>query len=229
VGEDWVGGWFAAKAGVPCGARDTSGGRKGSRESAKAAEWVSQGKETRGCGTSRERARISRASKATAHQNLMISSLRPLLERLYFQLDAWGSPIAQLATRVVFGQAFALTGWGKLTNLDKIVAFFTDLGIPFPGLQAPMVATIEFVGGILLVLGLGTRITSMLLLSTMVVALATADRASLLQGFVLGESFADVTSLPYLVALLWLIAKGAGKVSVDRVLANRVTLGPEAF
>jgi uncharacterized membrane protein YphA (DoxX/SURF4 family) len=38
-----------------------------------------------------------------------------------------------------------------------------------------------------------------------------------------------VTPLPYLVALLWLIAKGAGKVSVDRVLANRVTLGPEAF
>ena len=132
-------------------------------------------------------------------------------------------------TQVVFGQAFALTGWGKLQHLDKIIAFFTDLGIPLPGVQTPMVATIEFVGGIFLVLGLGTRITSMLLLSTMIVALATADRASLLQGFVLGESFADVTPLPYLVALLWLIAKGAGKVSIDRVLANRVTLGPEAF
>lgn len=152
----------------------------------------------------------------------MNSSVHSLLLRLFRELEVWVSPLAPLVARIVFGQAFAITGWGKLQNLDRVIGFFTDLGIPLPGLQAPMVAVLEFVGGILLVFGLGTRLVAMLLLSTMIVALATADRASLLQGFVLDESLANVTPLPFVVALLWLIAKGAGRVSVDRVLANRV-------
>lgn len=130
-------------------------------------------------------------------------------------------PVAQVVTRIAFGQAFAITGWGKLHNLENVTRFFADLGIPAPSVQAPFIATLEFVGGLLLVVGLGTRVVAALLTCTMLVALATADREGLLQGFTLDKSFADVTPLPFLVALLWLLARGAGALSVDRLLARR--------
>src|SRR5262245_22477504 len=34
-------------------------------------------------------------------------------------------PLAPLLARLVFGFAFALTGYGKLTNLDRTIQFFT--------------------------------------------------------------------------------------------------------
>jgi putative oxidoreductase len=135
--------------------------------------------------------------------------------------DTWLSPLAPLATRVVFGQSFALTGFGKLTNLDGLVGFFTELGIPLPSLQAPMVATLEFVGGLLLVLGLGTRVVALALIGTMVVALLTADRGALGSAVLWQQGFADVTPLPFLIGLLWLAAKGPGRISGDALLAAR--------
>ncbi|HEX5051061.1 MAG TPA: DoxX family protein [Planctomycetota bacterium] len=144
------------------------------------------------------------------------------LQSLAHRADAIFTPIAQVVTRIVFGQAFFLTGLGKLRNLPKIVEFFDSLGIPLADVQAPMVATIECVGGILLILGLGTRVTACLLTCTMVVALLTADRAKLFEGFAFSESFADVAPLPFLVGVLWLLAKGAGKLSLDHLVVPRL-------
>lgn len=144
----------------------------------------------------------------------------PLAARLvafYPLADRFVTPLAQLATRIVFGQAFLLTGLGKLRNLADATAFFESLGIPLAQVQAPFVAAVEFVGGALLLLGLGTRLASALLASTMVVALLTAHRGD----FALDASLADIAPLPFLVAVLWLLAKGAGRVSVDHVLARR--------
>jgi len=61
-----------------------------------------------------------------------------------------------LVTRLVMGQAFFLTGRGKLQNPGGVVEFFTSLGIPFPELNAAFVSRVEFYGGIALVLGLLT-------------------------------------------------------------------------
>jgi putative oxidoreductase len=151
----------------------------------------------------------------------MSSSHRGLYRSLALRADAWFTPLAQLLTRLVFGQAFLLTGLGKLRNLPGITKFFEDLGIPFASIQAPMISALEFGGGILLLLGLGTRVFAALLSCTLVVALATADRADLMAGFAFEKSFADVAPLPFLVGLVWLIAKGAGKLSVDHVLERR--------
>src|SRR5215468_6307248 len=84
-----------------------------------------------------------------------------------------------LLTRLVMGQAFFLTGRGKLANFANTVQFFTNLGIPLPQLNAAFVSRLEFYGGIALILGLGTRLVAAGLASTMLVALATADK----QGF----------------------------------------------
>ena len=64
-----------------------------------------------------------------------------------------------LAIRLVWGIQLMQTGWGKFHNLAKVTAFFTDLGIPFPGLNAPFVAGVETFGGLFLALGLFGRLT----------------------------------------------------------------------
>ena len=63
--------------------------------------------------------------------------------------------------------------------MERTVGFFTDLGIPFPAANAAFIARLEFYGGMLLIVGLGTRIVASLLGSTMVVALMTADKEAL--------------------------------------------------
>src|SRR5262245_41550591 len=88
----------------------------------------------------------------------------------------WLAWLPPTAARVTVGWVFLESGWGKLHNLEKVVQFFTDLGIPAAQLQAPLVASTELLGGGLLLLGLGTRFAALPLVGVMVVALATALR-----------------------------------------------------
>ena len=64
----------------------------------------------------------------------------------------------------------AQTGWGKLHSLERVTNFFTSLGIPAPGVNAVFIATLEFVGGILFALGLGSRLIALLFVGDMMVA-----------------------------------------------------------
>jgi putative oxidoreductase len=126
---------------------------------------------------------------------------------------------APTLTRLLIGAAFLFTGWGKLMNLDRTIAFFTGLGIPFPAANGVFISSLELMGGACLLLGLGTRIFATLLSSTMLVALLTADRATLVSKF--PADLTDVTPVVFLLFLIWLILYGAGPVSVDRLLARR--------
>src|SRR5579859_1158014 len=76
-----------------------------------------------------------------------------------------------LLARIAVGSVFAHTGWGKLHNLEKVTAFFRELGIPHPELQAPFVATNELVCGTLIIFGLFTRVAAIPVSITMLVAL----------------------------------------------------------
>ena len=130
--------------------------------------------------------------------------------------------LAPLLTRLVFGQAFFLTGRGKWMNFENTVTFFTGLGIPFPEANAAFVATLEMVGGLLLIAGLGTRIVSALLASTMVVALLTADKQAFVDG--LGGDLTGVTPVVFLLALTWLVLHGPGLLSLDSLAGRRIFL-----
>src|SRR5947209_7325429 len=87
--------------------------------------------------------------------------------------------VAQLLSRITIGAVFIESGWGKLHNLDKVIGFFTELGIPAARIQAPFVAGVELVCGTAVLLGLFTRLASIPLIGTMVVAIITAKRAEL--------------------------------------------------
>ena len=133
--------------------------------------------------------------------------------------DKLGS-IAPLATRIVIGLAFYQAGSGKFRHFENVIGFFQGIGIPFPAFNAGLVASMETVGGIMLILGLFTRFFASGLSITMVVALLTADKADFLAswGSAAESSPTDITAFVFLLFLLWLIAYGAGKLSVDALL-----------
>jgi putative oxidoreductase len=133
------------------------------------------------------------------------------------QLNHWEWVPVFLA-RLSVGVLFFESGRGKLFyKLNELVEYFSELGIPFPHLEAPMVAGIEFIGGICLVLGLATRLISAPLAGIMVVAILTAqlDKA---------KSLGDFLYLPevlLVVIFVWLIFSGPGKFALDNVAVRR--------
>jgi putative oxidoreductase len=126
----------------------------------------------------------------------------------------WAGP---LVLRLVIGIAFISTGWTKLHNLENITNFFKTLGIPAAHIQAPMVATIEFVGGLLLVLGLGTRLVAALLTGVMAVALLTAI---IPQADGLTAILGSIEAM-YLAVFVYLAANGGGSASLDHIMWRR--------
>ncbi|MGE0452666.1 MAG: DoxX family protein [Vicinamibacteria bacterium] len=141
---------------------------------------------------------------------------------LGLQAAALASFLAPLLTRLVIGLAFYQTGRGKLENLENTAAFFAELGIPLPELNAAFVSRLECYGGLLLIAGLATRLTAALLGSTMIVALMTADKANFLKALASGSEIGltDVTPVMYGLFLLWLLLQGPGVVSLDALVAR---------
>ena len=127
---------------------------------------------------------------------------------------AWLGP---LLARIVVGEVFLASGWVKLHNLPQMIENFAGWGIPFPEVLTPFVSAVELIGGLLLLLGLFTRLAAVPLAFVMVVAIATvlwpdADSLDTLLGF--SES-------AYLAIFIWLAAAGPGSISIDRVLQRR--------
>ena len=122
-----------------------------------------------------------------------------------------------LVARVAMAGEFIPSGWGKLGNLPKLTAYFVTLGIPAPALNAAASATTELVGGLLLLVGLGTRFAAAALTVVMTVAILTAR---LQDAHTIGDFF-YLPEPAYIVIFLVLISQGAGRISVDHLIAAR--------
>jgi putative oxidoreductase len=146
------------------------------------------------------------------------------LVRLYLRFAAAVSSLRSpmlLAVRLYWGFQFAQTGWGKLYNLPKITEFFASLNIPFPGANAHFVSGLEFIGGILLMLGLGSRIIGFLLAGKMLVAYWTADHEALASIFSDPGKFYAADPYTFLFASLMVLIFGPGLFAVDALIAKR--------
>ena len=125
------------------------------------------------------------------------------------------------AARFTLGWIFLQSGWGKLSDLPKVIAFFTELGIPAPQIHAPLAAVTEFACGALMIFGLFTRLASLPLIGTMLVAILTAKRGDIHE---LSDLFGFAEYL-YILLCLWLGAYSAGPISLDRAFAKRLERG----
>src|SRR5262249_5856764 len=117
----------------------------------------------------------ARRARPTRHDNLsrgyamnFIVNLLILLPAQIASYFAWAGP---LIMRLIVGYVFMLSGWGKLNNLPQITQNFVEWGVIFPKIMTPFVSGVEFFGGIMLILGLFTRIPAAMLAFTMLVAI----------------------------------------------------------
>jgi putative oxidoreductase len=125
-----------------------------------------------------------------------------------------------LLIRLYWGWQFAQTGWGKLQHLDHVTQFFTSLGIPAPGPTALFVALVELVGGILLALGIGSRLVGLVLFLNMTVAYWTADREAFLGVLSAPDKFYAADPYTFWFAALLILVFGAGFFSLDTLIGK---------
>ena len=108
------------------------------------------------------------------------------------------------------------------TTCRAITKNFTALGIPAPEILTPFVSGVEFVGGLLLLLGLLTRFTAVPLMIVMVVAIISA-KASDIDSL---ETFLGFEEVSYFVMFAWLAIAGPGPVSVDHFILQAADRDP---
>ena len=129
--------------------------------------------------------------------------------------------------RLYWGWQIAQNGWGKLHNLAHVSEFFSSLGLPAPGPTATFVASFEFAGGILLAIGLLSRIVALGLVIDMTTAYITADREAFLSFFADPGKFYSADPFIFLLVGLLILIFGPGKVSGD-TLVQRFVARPTA-
>jgi len=123
-----------------------------------------------------------------------------------------------LAIRLYWGWQFWQSGWGKLSDISKTVEYFASLGIPAPSLNAHFVAVLEAGGGILLILGLASRLIAFPLTIDMIVAYITADREALGSIFSEPEKFYNASPFTFFLASLIILIFGPGLFSLDTLI-----------
>jgi putative oxidoreductase len=126
-----------------------------------------------------------------------------------------------LIVRLYWGWQFMQTGWGKIGDLGKVTNFFTTLGIPAPAFNAYFISGLEFAGGILLAIGLGSRMIAFLLAADMAVAYIVADHEALLSFFSDPDKFYAGAPFTFLAAALIILIFGPGKIALDTLIAKR--------
>ena len=131
-----------------------------------------------------------------------------------------------LLARVAVGSLFFLSGRGKLfmaERREQMRQTLVEAHVPFPDFNAVLISTVEFVCGLLLILGALTPLACALLAFLMIVAIATIAIRNI-KASSPAEWLAAFLYLPeplYLVILIWLFFSGHGWLSVDNLLLSQ--------
>ena len=122
--------------------------------------------------------------------------------------------------RVVTGIVFLVHGWQKVFTMGfaGVTGGFTHMGVPMPGVIAPIIAIIELVGGLALIIGLFTRLAALGLIIDMAGAIAIVHFKN---GFFNPKGYEFPLML--LTAAVVLFIAGSGRYAVDDNLAARRT------
>jgi len=85
--------------------------------------------------------------------------------------------ISALIVRLIIGGIFIAAGWMKVSDMAGTLVFFAQLGIP--AFLTYAVAYLELIGGVFIVLGLWTCLSSAVLAIIMIVAVALSAKGGL--------------------------------------------------
>jgi putative oxidoreductase len=143
------------------------------------------------------------------------------MKKLYLnyasKLEVVKDIIPPLLFRLILAYGFYEPAMMKLNDIHATGEWFEGLGLPTPYMQAYLATYTECLGVILLILGLGTRIITIPLIVTMLVAIKTVHWHN---GFPAGDNGYEIP-LYYILMLLSLLFTGAGKVSVDYLIGRK--------
>jgi putative oxidoreductase len=139
---------------------------------------------------------------------------------LFSTHSAFGD-LALLILRLFLGVCFIVHGLGKLGivgpgNMSGFVGWLRSLGVPYPAVQARVAMLCELMGGVLIALGLLTRVAALLVCATMLVAAVIGHKGGgyLITNSPPGNEYAlNLAMLMVVVVLL-----GPGNYSLDYLL-----------
>ena len=126
--------------------------------------------------------------------------------------------IPPLLLRLILAYGFFMPAMMKWGDIGAIAGWFESMGIPFPTLNAYLAASTEMAAVILLPLGLATRLISIPLIITMLVAIVTVHLGN---GFESGNNGFEIPFY-YILMLFALLINGAGKISLDNLIKRRM-------
>ncbi len=149
----------------------------------------------------------------------LLSNVKKLHDS-FFRLVSYGQTPFLLFVRLYWGWQLGRNGWAKLHNLGNVTEYFTSLGLPMPGATAVFISSLEFFGGILLAIGLFSRVISLILTVNLIVAYITADREALLSIFSDPDKFMAAAPFTFLIASLIVLIFGAGKIAADTLIGH---------
>jgi len=164
-------------------------------------------------------------------QNLKSSSLFAAYDKMIALFDKCSVPLPPLLFRLILAYEFWEAGMMKYSGEN----WFSHITFPLPfsllssDMLWAMGTWIEIIGAIALLLGLGTRFFSLALIILTIVAINTVHwptewntLAELWQGYAISDKGHGNFKLPllYLIMFMPLLFNGAGKWSLDYVLAQ---------
>ena len=137
--------------------------------------------------------------------------------------NSWAENWGLVPLRLAVGLVFVVHGAQKLFvfGLGGTAGFMAKVGIPLPSVAAVVVTAVEILGGLALVLGLGTRLAAALLAFEMLIVILTVR---LKAGFLGGYEF----ELTLFAASLSLVLLGAGPVTAKTIFAGRAATTAQA-
>ena len=149
-------------------------------------------------------------------------SVRTLLSELH----TW-EWLGILVARIAVGVLFFLSGRGKLfvpERQQQMRQTLIEAHVPFPEFNAVFVSIVEFVCGLLLVLGALTPLACAMLGCAMTIAIPTTAIRNIKASCPINwiAEFLYLPEVLYLVILLWLLFSGPGWVSVDRLILSQI-------
>jgi putative oxidoreductase len=127
--------------------------------------------------------------------------------------DPW-----RLIGRILLGGIFVVSGYGKLMGLAAFAASLEQKGVPYASALAPVGASVEFFGGLAIVLGVEVRSAALLMIAFVIVATLISHRFWELQD---AARSAQVTQFSKNMAIIGgfalLHAAGGGRFAVERL------------
>src|SRR3984957_1043048 len=148
----------------------------------------------------------------------------PTMYTLLLRFGVLLPPVLLLLLRLGWGWELYESGHGHLQHFDQTLTTFTGWGIPHPRVNLYLSAYTEMIGGILIMIGLASRLISIPLFFNFCVAYLTASHDTVVNFFHQDPSnFIDDAAFPFLITSLLILAVGPGFISIDGFLKYMVS------